>query len=396
MTATVRVAWSPALLGYDFGAGHPMAPARLGMTVGLATALGVLDAPGVDVVDAGVASDDELLTVHDADYVAAVRAASAGEPDVSRGLGTRDDPIFPGMHDAAARIVAGTRDVACAVWQGRAQHGVSVAGGMHHAMPGAASGFCVYNDAAVAIRALLADGAQRVAYVDLDAHHGDGVERVFWDDPRVLTVSVHQSPATLFPGTGYPTETGGPGAPGTAVNLALPERTDGARWLRAIDAVVPDVVRVFRPEVLVTQHGCDAHTLDPLSRLRVGVAAQQRAASWLHDLAHETCGGRWVALGGGGYAVAEVVPLVWTSVLALAAHAPLPWSTPLPQEWRAQVEQTFGVAAPTVLGRDDDESTTDLAVRPWSSGFDPADDVDRAVMATRAAAFPLLGIHAGY
>ena len=394
MTATAHVAWSADLLGYDFGPGHPMAPLRLRLTMDLARELGVLDAAGVAVEDAGVAPDEVLETVHERDYVAAVRAAAVGAPDPARGLGTRDDPIFPGMHDAAARIVAGTRAAALAVWRSQARHGVSIAGGMHHAMPGAASGFCVYNDAAIAIRALLADGAARVAYVDLDAHHGDGVERVFRDDPRVLTISVHQSPATLFPGTGFPTETGGPGAPGSAVNVALPPRTDGAGWLRAVDGVVPEVLRDFRPQMLVTQHGCDAHRLDPLSQLRVGVAAQRRAAVWVHELAHELCDGRWLALGGGGYAVVDVVPVVWAALIAEVAHVPLAAGTPVPAGWRARVHRDLALPAPATMDGDDEDDLAGWSHRPWTRGYDPQDEVDRAVMATRHAVFPLRGLPA--
>jgi acetoin utilization protein AcuC len=388
MAALAHVVWSPALLDYDFGAGHPMAPTRLQLTIRLARDLGLLSLPGVEVVDVLPAPDDVLTAVHEAAYVAAVHEASDhGRADRHRGLGTEDDPVFAGMHDAAARIAAGSRDAALTVWRGEAAHGVNIAGGMHHAMPGAAAGFCIYNDAAVAIQALLDEGAERVAYVDLDAHHGDGVERAFWDDPRVLTVSVHQSPATLFPGTGYPTDTGG--APGSAVNLALPPRTGSAAWLRAVDAVVPEALRAFAPQILVTQHGCDAHGTDPLSDLRVGVAAQRVAAGWLHDLAHELCEGRWTALGGGGYSVIDVVPLVWANLLAIAAHADLPVDTPVPVAWREMVERDFAMRAPTTMDGGDDA----VAFARWTAGYDPADDVDRAVQATRAAAFPHLGVH---
>ncbi len=381
------VVWSPELLGYDFGPGHPMAPARLDLTMGLVRALGLLDdGPGVAFVHPEPAPDDVLELVHDPEYVAAVRAASEhGTTDPHRGLGTEDDPVFPGMHEAAARIVAGSWAAAGEIAAGRAVHAVNVAGGMHHARAGAASGFCVYNDAAVAIRRLLDEGVERVAYVDLDAHHGDGVEEAFWDDPRVLTVSVHQSGTTLFPGTGFATDVGGPRAQGTAVNVALPRRTDGARWLRAVDAVVPAVLRTFGPDVLVTQHGCDAHGEDPLSDLDVSVDAQRTAAAWVHDLAHELTGGRWLALGGGGYAIARVVPLVWSAVVGEVVHRPVTAGAPLPQEWRARVAEVAGFDAPHAFG-------PPVEVRRWRSGYDPDDEVDRAVAATRRAVFPLLGL----
>ncbi|UZN02335.1 acetoin utilization protein AcuC [Cellulomonas sp. S1-8] len=385
---TLRVVWATELLAYDFGFGHPMTSDRIDLTIALAAQLGLLDAAGVEVVGAEPASDALLATVHEPAYVAAVHAAAEhGVPDLVRGLGTRDDPLFPQMHDAAARVVAGTVDAAMAVWEGRAEHALNVGGGLHHARPGAASGFCVYNDAAVAIRALLDAGAQRVAYVDVDAHHGDGVQDVFWDDPRVLTVSIHETGHALFPGTGYPTETGGPRADGTAVNVALPSRTDDAGWLRAIEAVVPAVVREFAPDLLVTQHGCDTHLMDPLATLRVSVDAQKVAASLLHDLAHEVCDGRWVALGGGGYAILDVVPRTWSHLLGVASHRPVDPATPVPQEWLDLVQQRYGRAAVPVM--------TDHATawyRPWSAGYDPANDVDRAIRATRAAVFPSLGL----
>ena len=389
MAGRVRVVWSPALLGYDFGVIHPMAPERLALTMRLAEELGLLDRAGVEVVGAEPVDDATLVTVHTPEFVRAVRAASAeGVGDPARGLGTEDDPVFAGMHEAAARIVAGTLEAARAVWSGQVEHAVNIAGGMHHAMPGAASGFCVYNDAAVAIRALLAEGAERVAYVDLDAHHGDGVQAVFYDDPRVLTVSVHESGITLFPGTGPAGDAGLGAAAGTVVNLPLPARTSDAGWLRAVDAVVPAVVREFRPDIVVSQHGCDAHGSDPLSNLDISVDAQRLAASWVHDLAHEVAGGRWVALGGGGYAVVDVVPRAWAHVIAIATHAPIDPHTPVPAVWLAHVKERWGRTAPPFMS-----DGAPASFRPWASGYDPGDDLDRAVRATRQAVFPLLGLH---
>ena len=389
MAGRVRVVWSPALLGYDFGVIHPMAPERLALTMRLAEELGLLDRAGVEVVGAEPVDDATLVTVHTPEFVRAVRAASEeGVGDPARGLGTEDDPVFAGMHEAAARIVAGTLEAARAVWSGQVEHAVNIAGGMHHAMPGAASGFCVYNDAAVAIRALLAEGAERVAYVDLDAHHGDGVQAVFYDDPRVLTVSVHESGITLFPGTGPAGDAGLGAAAGTVVNLPLPARTSDAGWLRAVDAVVPAVVREFRPDIVVSQHGCDAHGSDPLSNLDISVDAQRLAASWVHDLAHEVAGGRWVALGGGGYAVVDVVPRAWAHVIAIATHAPIDPHTPVPAAWLAHVKERWGRTAPPFMS-----DGAPASFRPWASGYDPGDDLDRAVRATRQAVFPLLGLH---
>ena len=268
MTCSLHVAWDDRLISYDFGPGHPLAPVRVELTMALAREFKVLDGPGVTVAVPEPATPGQLEMIHDPDYIAAVRLA---EPNPYFGLGTPDNPVFPGMHEASALVAGATRAAAEAVWAGAVQHGVNVAGGLHHAMRRQASGFCVYNDPAIAISWLLGAGAQRIAYVDIDVHHGDGVQAAFYDDPRVLTISLHEHPMTLFPGTGLPRETGGPAADGMAVNVALPAGTGDAGWLRAFDAVVPPLLRAFHPDILVSQHGCDSHRLDPLAHLELSV-----------------------------------------------------------------------------------------------------------------------------
>jgi acetoin utilization protein AcuC len=393
MPTQARVVWDTAFTRYNFGPTHPMAPVRLDLTARLCDALGLFDIEGVEVVGADCASDELLATVHDADYLAAVKAASADprSADPAFGLGTEDDPAFADMHEASSRVVQGTVDSCRAVWEGDAAHAVNFTGGLHHAMRGAASGFCVYNDIAVGIQWLLDHGAERVAYVDVDVHHGDGVERIFWDDPRVLTISVHESGRALFPGTGWPGDVGGKDAEGSAVNVALPPGVSDAGWLRALHAVADPLVRAFKPDVLVTQHGCDTHTEDPLAHFAVTVDAQRAAAEAMHRLAHEVCEGRWVALGGGGYEVVGVVPRTWTHLTAIAAHAPIRTSATVPEDWRAHVEQVFGRPGPRRMG---DLTAEDgpLWWRSWEMGYDPGNEVDRAVMATRAAVFPLHGL----
>ena len=195
------------------------------------------------------------------------------------------------MYEASALIVGGSVLAAEQVWSGASQHAVNIAGGLHHAMRSRASGFCVFNDPAIAIARLLELGAERVAYVDVDVHHGDGVQAAFYGDPRVLTISVHQSPLTLFPGTGFPDELGRGDAVGTSVNIALPVGTGDEGWHRAFQAVVPSVLRAFRPQVLVTQAGCDTHHEDPLAELALTVDGQRSSYMVLHDLAHELCDG---------------------------------------------------------------------------------------------------------
>jgi acetoin utilization protein AcuC len=249
---SLHVAWDERLAGYDFGPGHPMAPVRVELTIALAREFGVLSAPGVSVIAPGAASDELLELIHDPGYVAAVRVGAA---DFAYGLGTADNPVFSGMHNASALVAGATVAAAEAMWTGTAEHAVSIAGGLHHAMRAVASGFCVYNDPAIAIAWLLAQGVERIGYVDIDVHHGDGVQAAFYHDPRVLTISIHEHPMTLFPGTGLPSDTGGKGAEGSAVNVALPAGTGDRGWLRAFDAVVPPLLRSFRPQVLVSQHG---------------------------------------------------------------------------------------------------------------------------------------------
>ena len=393
MTASTRIVWDERLTRYDFGEHHPMDPRRLALTAMLAREYGVLDAPGVQVTAPSTPTEDLIRTVHDAAYVEAVRVASADPAlaDDAYGLGTTDDPAFLGMHEASSLIAAGTRDVCDAVWAGEVQHGVNFAGGMHHAMPGSASGFCVYNDVAIGIESMLRAGAQRVAYVDLDVHHGDGVERIFWDDPRVLTISIHEGPRTLFPGTGYPGDVGGPGALGSAVNIALPPGVGDAAWLRALHAVVPALLRAFAPEVLVTQHGCDSHYLDPLAHLRLSVDAQRAAAESMHDLAHEVAGGRWVALGGGGYEIVDVVPRSWTHLLGIAAHTPIPLETAIPQAWHDYARMSCGRPGPARMG-DGVAEHGRVWWKSWATGADPDDRVDQCVLATREAVFPEHGL----
>ncbi len=389
MASQARVIWDDDFTRYDFGPEHPMAPVRLDLTARLARSLGLFDGTGVEVVGAGVAADDLLRTVHTSDYVAAVRAASLdpAAADPGRGLGTVDDPAFSGMHEAAARIVRGTVDLAEAVWAGATSHGVNFCGGLHHALPDRASGFCVYNDVAVAIRRLLDLGARRVAYLDVDVHHGDGVERIFWDEPRVLTVSVHESGRLLFPGTGFAADVGGPGAEGSAVNLALPPGTGDAGWLRAVHSVLPPLVRAFEPDVLVSQHGCDTHFLDPLAHLNVSVDAQRAVQSSVHELAHQVCAGRWIATGGGGYEVVDVVPRSWSHLVGIAAHRPVDVGTAVPARWREYVSGRLGRPGPPLMG-----DGKDPWWRSWETGYDPEDPVDRAVFDTRSRTFPLHGL----
>jgi acetoin utilization protein AcuC len=345
VTCSVAAAWDRRLLGYDFGSSHPLNPVRVELTMELAAALGVLDR--VTVTDFEPAGDDLIGLVHEPDYLDAVRFAGESlEPDPAHGLGTADDPVFTGMHDASALVVGATVRAASAVVSGEADHGLSISGGLHHAMRSRASGFCVYNDPAVAVAWLLTQGYERIAYVDIDVHHGDGVQAIFWDDPRVLTISLHESGRTLFPGTGFADEVGGPNARGSVVNVPFPPGVNDVSWHLDFDAVVPAALRRFEPEFLVSQHGCDTHLLDPLANLALTVDGQRSAHAKVHDLAHELCDGRWLATGGGGYELVQVVPRSWTHLIAVATGEAVDPGTPTPQAWRDYVMRRTGREAP--------------------------------------------------
>jgi len=380
------VVWDETLLAYDLGE-HPLDPVRVELTVALARELGILDRPAVRLAVPAAADDAALTRVHRPDYLEAVRAAPRDPLFSGYGLGTSDNPIFEGMHEASALVAGASIAATEAVWRGDARRAVNVAGGLHHAMPASAGGFCVYNDPAVAIARLLDLGAQRVAYVDVDVHHGDGVQQIFYDDPRVLTVSLHETPLALFPGTGFPDETGGPEAAGSAVNVALPTGTADSGWLRAFHAVVPSVLRAFRPQLLFTQCGADGHRLDPLADLRLSVDGQRATYLALRALADELCEGRWVATGGGGYALVEVVPRAWTHLLAVVTGEPVDPATLTPPGWRGLAHDRRPTHQVPLRMTDD----VDVSYRPWQPTGEP-DALDRAIMATRKAVFPLHGL----
>ncbi|MDQ2837113.1 MAG: acetoin utilization protein AcuC [Actinomycetota bacterium] len=375
--------WGQGYLSYDFGE-HPMTPVRLDLTVSLARSLGVLDR--LALIEPVPADDDQLATVHSPEYLAAVRAASADPGYLGFGLGSADNPVFEGMFDAAALIAGGSALAALQVWQGHAEHAVNIAGGLHHAMHGSAAGFCVLNDVVLAIRTLLAAGAERVAYVDVDVHHGDGVQAAFYGDPRVLTISLHQDPRTLYPGTGLASEVGTGSAAGTSMNLALPPGTADDGWLRAFNAVVPGAVAAFAPQVLVTQCGCDTHHEDPLADLSLTVDGQRAAYAALHRLAHASAGGKWLALGGGGYGVLRCVPRAWTHLLAEVTGRPLDPRIEIPQSWTDDLRRR-GVTGelPRWMG----EGRTP-GPQQWMPGGESW--LDRSIAATRDASFPLLGL----
>lgn len=342
MSDRVAFVYSPELEAYRLGDDHPFNPLRLRLTIELLRAAGILT--DADLVAPRVATLEEILLVHDRRYVDAVRAAGqspdAPAVDWSAGydLGTDDNPVFPGMHEATSRIVGATEHAAEMVMEGRALHACNLAGGLHHAGRDRASGFCIYNDAAVAIRTLQRKYGARVLYIDTDAHHGDGVQWLFYDDPDVLTVSFHETGRYLFPGTGWVHERGRGGGYGFSINVPLEAFTEDDSWLECLNLVLPAAAEAFRPDIIISQNGCDGHSLDPLAHLQATLRLYREIPRLVHRLAHEYAGGRWVALGGGGYDIWRVVPRAWSMVWSELSGRPLPERVPAPWLARWQPE----------------------------------------------------------
>ncbi|MEJ2558884.1 MAG: acetoin utilization protein AcuC [Anaerolineae bacterium] len=310
------------------GRQHPLKPERLKRTWEMLQAYRAFDGETSRVVPPRPAMDDELCLFHTPDYVAAVRCLGRGEPAVDPArynFGPGDNPIFPGMFQSESLKVGAALVGVEWLLTGQAEIAFSFAGGLHHARPDQASGFCVFNDPAIAIHRLL-DAGLRVAYVDIDAHHGDGVQAAFYDTDRVLTISLHETGATLFPSTGFMDELGKGVGYGYSVNFPFPPYTDDEPYLEAFRALVPPLVRRFAPDVVISQLGCDTHWRDPLSHVNLTTHAYEAVVREIKSLAP-----RWLALGGGGYDL-TVVPRAWTLAYGVMLDRKLPDELPLPWE----------------------------------------------------------------
>ncbi len=338
-------------LGYDFGPEHPLTPRRFGPSIELMRTVGARNfaAPRL-------ATDEELGRLHTIDYIHTVRAFSE-DPDHAdaAGIGPGDCPPFEGMHEASAAIAGGSIDAVGRILASEVQHAFNPGGGLHHAMPARASGFCIYNDVALGV-ARARDAGHRVLYVDLDVHHGDGTQALFWDDPQVMTVSIHETGQSLFPGTGSVDERGGPAAIGTAVNVPLEPYSGDGSWLAAVQQVVPALALAFNPTFLVTQHGCDTHAYDPLAHLRLTTRAYRSATVMLDTIAHRYAEGRWLATGGGGYDAYRVVPRSWSLVWLAQAHRDPPRETDKSwrERWAADAER-YGQSPPPITYLDPED-----------------------------------------
>jgi acetoin utilization protein AcuC len=331
-------------------------PLRRELGIELLRAYGLLDHPDVTCHDPRLATEAEIMVVHAPAYIAAVKRYSAnpvlaGEPEARMwGFADGDTQAREGMHEAAAAACGSALVGALEIWEGRALQAFCPApAGLHHAMGNRASGMCIYNDAAVAIRALLDRGAERIAYVDIDAHHGNGVQWIFYDDPRVLTVSVHESGRYLYPGTGGLAERGVDEAEGTSINVPLPPYCGDGPYLRAIEEVVAPAVRRFRPDVVVSMTGVDPHHTDPMAHLQVTTAAFPRLYRVMRDMAFDAARGRWLVVTGGGYNI-DLLARLWAYQLAAMLEVELPEQ--IPAGWLAMAKERAGMDFTPALSGD--------------------------------------------
>lgn len=321
---------SPEVWARGHGPHHPLKPERLRRTYELLEAYDVLGRPDLEVVAPRLPSEDELMMFHTEEYVQAVRALSEGRADVDPSrynFGPGDNPVFEGMFVSEGRKVGSALQAAEAVHTGACTVAFSYSGGLHHGGPDFASGFCVFNDAAVALTWLVEQGRHPL-YVDIDVHHGDGVQAAFYESDRVMTISLHQDPHTLFPGTGFTHETGAGDGEGHSANVPLPPYSEDETYLDAFEQVVTPLLTRFNPDLLVTQLGVDTHFRDPLAHLSLTTNGHSRLFAYFAALELP-----WLALGGGGYDL-SVVPRSWT--LAVGAMLDLEFPDELPEAYREQ------------------------------------------------------------
>ncbi len=348
---------SPAVWEHGHGPDHPLKPIRLQRTFELLDEYGAFEGDNVRLVAPRRATAAELALFHTPEYIDIVRALSDGDSTIPAhryGFGPGDNPVFAGMYDSERLKVGSALQAAELLVNGECDIAFSYSGGLHHGGPDFASGFCVFNDAAVAIQWLLDQGL-RVAYIDIDVHHGDGVQDAFYDTDRVLTISLHQDGRTLFPGTGFIEETGSESGKGYSVNVPLPPYTDDEMYLRAFNEIVPPLVERFTADIVVTQLGVDTHLKDPLARLALSTRGQEALFQTLHELSP-----RWLALGGGGYDM-DVVPRSWTLAFGVMAGQTFPERLP-PRYRQRYGGQWLHDRDPIRIGSDQVRGVVDMVV----------------------------------
>jgi acetoin utilization protein AcuC len=348
MTSDSIFIYSDDLLNYKFNSHHPFNQFRLKLTLDLLKKHGAIE--DRFIIPPKIATDEQLALIHDVSYIQAVKQAGNGnlaqEIAENYGLGTEDTPIFPGMHEASSFLVGGTLTAVDQVMTGKAKHALHLGGGLHHGFRGKASGFCVYNDSSVAIKYLQEKYQARVLYVDTDAHHGDGVQWSFYDDPSVCTLSIHETGRYLFPGTGNITERGQGKGYGYSFNVPLDAFTEDESWLYSYETSLREVAAFFKPDVILTQNGVDAHYHDPLTHLSTSMKIYREIPKIAHEIAHTYCDGRWIAVGGGGYDIWRVVPRAWSYIWLEMTENPN-CSGSLPISWVKEWQQKAPVSLPT-------------------------------------------------
>jgi len=317
--------YDDSLLKYRFNSTHPFNQMRLKMTTDLLQSAGFLSEE--NIIKPRRATDEELLLVHKQDFLEAVKAAGKGQLSEDKmesyGLNTDDTPSFQGMHEKSSMLVGATLTAVDAVMEGRTGKAASLAGGLHHGFSGRASGFCIYNDSAVAIEYMRRNYGKRVMYVDTDAHHGDGVQWIFYDSSEVMTYSIHETGRYLFPGTGSLTERGAGEGFGSCVNLPVDAFTEDQSFLSIFKESLEAAIIKFKPDVILSQNGVDAHYRDPMTHLSLTSASFEEIPRFVCEMADKYTDGKWIAVGGGGYNIWQVVPRMWAQIwLAMTGNEP--------------------------------------------------------------------------
>ncbi len=344
MGGKTALIYSDRFLDYNLGPSHPLRPIRVKLTYDLLTAKGILKEPTVSTREPEAATEQQILGFHQKEYVNLVKRYSEKGTGL---LDFGDTPAFKGCYEATSLVVGASLKACDLLMRGEFVHAFNPSGGLHHAHPERASGFCIFNDPAVSIAHLKSiHGVKRVVYLDIDAHHGDGVMYGFYDDPGVLDIDFHESGRYLFPGTGFPDETGVGKAAGLKVNVPLPPGTGDEAYLRAFQTVVPDLVRKFNPEIILVQCGADGHVDDRLAHLRMTTETYASIIREMHGLAHELCEGRLLLFGGGGYTLANV-PRVWAFAFATLAGSSL--DDTIPSEWAREFHALTNESPPREL-----------------------------------------------
>ncbi len=328
-----------------------MRPIRVKLTYELIRSKGILQQGSVEPIKPRPATREEILLFHNDEYVRLVERLSKKGSGL---LDSGDTPAFKGCYEATNLVVGASIVATDEVMSRRLEHVFNPSGGLHHAHPERASGFCIFNDPAVVIAHLKSRyKVKRIVYLDIDAHHGDGVMYGYYDDPTVLDIDFHESGKFLFPGTGFPDEIGKGAAKGLKLNIQLPPSTGDESYLEAFQQIVPNTLKKFRPEIILVQCGADGHRDDRLAHLRLTTKVYAEVVGEMHDLAHELCDGKLLLFGGGGYTLANV-PRVWT--VAFSSLAGVKLDDEIPPEWSKEFERGANEDPPLKLH---DQPTSD-------------------------------------